>query len=237
MIAETVRIPVPGGRLQGTLAYPADQPPSRTIVLAGPHPLLGGDMQNNVLVGLEAQLVVAGSATLRFNYAGVGESDGPDALSIEQLNAFLATSHMADETRRHEDLAAALHFATSTVGQDVPLAIIGYSFGCAVISAWLEHDLSATSRLDPQAIVCIAPTIGRHDYGGMSASSVPKLVLASRDDFATPSDVLREAVSSWTEPKRLVLAELDDHFFRGCEAWLSGQIVPFLETTGRVTNP
>lgn len=220
-VAECVRIPAREGELEGILAYASDRDPWARVLLVGPHPLLGGDMQNNVMIALEAMLVGTGAATLRFNYAGVGASDGPPQTDASRLDNFWQTSHVDDEPDRWNDLKAAAEFLESAVNTTTPLAVAGYSFGCSVIARWIENAGTA------DAIVCIAPTIGRHEYRGLADSAIHKLVLASRNDFATDSETLTAAVSQWHGRNRIEMADLDDHFFRGCEPWLADRIVPF----------
>ena len=292
MISENISIPSSHGPLEGVLAYPADRLPWFAVVMAGPHPLLGGDMNNNVLLGLENELVARGGATLRFNYAGVGNSAGPPLLEVDQIDAFLATSRLADEPQRRHDLSAAVDTMRSTLGPEVPLLLVGYSFGCAVIAWWFAGgapvrlpEAPARARQSPpdsnrpmrrrpaaespglsssvqpvqfspaagapstpphrqtaeppiaslpasgeeacRGVVCIAPTVGRHNYDGLARANVPRLVLASRNDFATSPELLQTELAGWCGPVCQQLAELDDHFFRGCEAWLAEQIVPF----------
>ena len=81
IVAECAQIPVPSGELEAELAYPAVDRAKRAIVIVGPHPLLGGDMQNNLVAALAERLAATGSMTLRFNYEGVGASSGPRMLT------------------------------------------------------------------------------------------------------------------------------------------------------------
>ena len=72
LVVESVRFSAGRYRLEGELAYPEAALPRGALVLAGPHPLLGGNMHNNVVRGLGDGLAQHGLATLRFNYRGVG---------------------------------------------------------------------------------------------------------------------------------------------------------------------
>jgi len=221
-VAECVRFSANDGEIEGVLAYGNDVQPWARVLLTGPHPLLGGDMNNNVMLAVESMLVEAGTATLRFNYAGVGDSDGPPQANASRLDDFWQTSHVDDEPDRWNDLKAAAEFLESAVHMSTPLAVVGYSFGCSVIAQWIANEGNAA------AIACIAPTVGRHDCQGLARSTIPKLILASRNDFATDAETLTAAVSQWQGRNTIELADLDDHFFRGCEQWLADRIVPFL---------
>ena len=120
-------------RLEGELTYAAG-PAVGAVAIAGPHPLLGGSMRNNVVRGLADGLARRGVATLRFNYRGVGNSDGPAADVAAHLAEFWATSHVADEPSYRHDFIAAAGFMRNTLGDRIPKALIGYSFGCSLLA-------------------------------------------------------------------------------------------------------
>jgi alpha/beta superfamily hydrolase len=81
VVVETVRFTAGAHRLEGELVYPEEQRPARAVVLAGPHPLLGGNMHNNVVRALGDGLARLGAATLRFNY----RSRRPTASELGEL--------------------------------------------------------------------------------------------------------------------------------------------------------
>jgi hypothetical protein len=99
----------PAGRLllEGELVYPEREPPSAGVVVAGPHPLLGGTMDNNVVAALTHGLAGHGLAVLRFNYRGTGDSDGLPVEAAVNLAEFWATSHVRDERSYRLDLVSA----------------------------------------------------------------------------------------------------------------------------------
>jgi thienamycin biosynthesis protein ThnN len=99
----------------------------------------------------------------------------------------------------------------------MPLFAVGYSFGCALLP-----------QAEWAALVLIAPTVSRHDYGRMQTANAPKLIIASEDDFATDAVTLRQWFEGLPEPKQLIQRRLDNHFFRGHESWLSEVIDGFL---------
>jgi len=67
------------------------------VVIAGPHPLLGGNMRNNVVRCLGDGLAEMGFLTLRFDYRGVGRSRGPQGDVTRHLAEFWKTSHAPGE--------------------------------------------------------------------------------------------------------------------------------------------
>ena len=72
----SVTLAGPAGALEGRLHLPEDGRPVAGVVVCHPHPLMGGDMNNNVVMGVCRELVGSGMAVLRFNFRGVGASAG-----------------------------------------------------------------------------------------------------------------------------------------------------------------
>jgi alpha/beta superfamily hydrolase len=213
---ESVRIACGAGDLEGELAY-ADSVPWGAAVIAGPHPLLGGGMHNNVVRGLGDGLAAHGLVTLRFNYRG----NRPDADRLNDLAAFWRTSRDPAEPAYQADLTAAVAYLRSVVGPDLPLALLGYSFGCTLLPPCVPP-----GKATP--VVLIAPTVGSHDYTSFAALRGPKLIVAPEDDFAADARRLMAWVDALPEPKTLLRPRRDGHFFRGHEAWLADTAADFL---------
>lgn len=224
LIVEDVSFRAGNYQLQGELAYPEGET-SGAAVLAGPHPLLGGNLDNNVVRGLGDGLAERGVTTLRFNYRGVGRSQGPPVDVTRHLAQFWRTSHVDDETDLWQDVQGAADFLREVVGPGHPLTLIGYSFGCVL----LPH-VRCTGP--PLGLVLIAPTVDRHDYRSFLSLPGAKLAISSEDDFATDAGRLRDWFDQLADPKRLILRPLDNHFFRGHEAWLAQVVFDFLQDHG-----
>lgn len=220
-VVEEVFFAAGAHRLHGELAYPETGSPEGAVVIAGPHPLLGGHMHNNVVRGLGDGLATQGTIALRFNYRGVGRSEGPDVDVVGNLAQFWATSHVSGEMEWWHDLASAASFMRQVARAELPLALIGYSFGCALLP-FLHRKQS------PAAYVLIAPTVAKHDYAAFIPLAAPKLVIASEDDFATDGEQLHSWYEKLRSSKRLVEKRLDNHFFRGHEEWLVKTVMDFL---------
>ena len=183
-VAEAVRFTAGPYRLEGELLYPEAVAPWGAVVVANPHPLLGGDMGNNVVRGLTDGLAERGLATLRFNYRGVGRSEGKPADVAVHLARFWETSHVSDELDLSRDLETAVSFLRGALPAGLPVAVVGYSFGCALLPR-----LQCVEELD--ALVLIAPTVAKHDYEPFRTVTRPLLVIAPEDDFATDAEELR----------------------------------------------
>jgi alpha/beta superfamily hydrolase len=111
---ERVSIPYKDRLLDGRLVYPESAAPIGRVVLAGPHPELGGHVGNNVVRGLSEGLADRGLIVLAFDYS----SNGTGADHAGEFRA--AVEEMEELT-----------------GSDQPLALVGYSYGCSVLQAAL----------------------------------------------------------------------------------------------------
>lgn len=159
-VVEEVRFHAGPYLLEGELAYAEDTPGTcGGVVIAGSHPLLGGNMHNNVVRGLGDGLAERGRVTLRFNYRGVGRSEGPRVDVARHVAEFWQTSHVAGEMDLWRDVQGATEFLQTAVGPGKPPALIGYSFGCALLS-------SVRMSEPPAALVLIAPPLGRPTMTG-----------------------------------------------------------------------
>ena len=224
---ERVQFPAGPYQLEGELAY-ADDADTLVggIIIAGSHPLLGGNMHNNVVRGLGDGLAERGWATLRFNYRGVGGSEGPRVDVARHMAEFWETSHVSGEHDLWQDVQAGAEFLRSILVSKRPLVLIGYSFGCSLLP-------SICSAGAPAALVLIAPPLSKHDYSDYATIRSPLLVILSSDDFTVEPARVREWFDPLPAPKELIQAKLDNHFFRGHEAWLVETVVRFLQEHAR----
>jgi uncharacterized protein len=225
-IVEEISFSSNGFRLHGELVYPENDRVIGAAVIAGPHPLLGGNMHNNVVRGIGDELARRQVVTLRFNYRGVGRSEGPRMDVIGNVAEFWKNSHVPDEMDLSHDVQGAIDYARQAAGPDLPLALIGYSFGCALLP---RVQLDACSP----TMILLAPTIAKHDYDSYLAVPNPKLVIASEDDFASDAVRLQNWFDALTPPKRLIQKRFDNHFFRGHETWLAETVFDFLRDQWR----
>jgi alpha/beta superfamily hydrolase len=221
LTVEAVRFRSCRWSLTGSLAYAVDHAPVAAALLAGPHPLLGGTMGNNVVRALGDGLARLGLVTLRFDYRGVGMSEGPITDASLSLAEFWQTSRTSEEGAFREDVVAAATFLRQATARSLPLALVGYSFGCSLLA-----DLAPPTSAAPRVLV--APTIGTHCYTAFSAVTAPKLVVAPRHDFASDEHRLEKWYEMLPESKSLIRPDRDGHFFRGHEDWLAETVGSFL---------
>lgn len=213
ILEETVSIPDGGESLTGILAYPFGGYPSRSALVVGPHPLMGGRLENNVVRHVGRGLAECGMLSLRFEFGGAG-------VSTEVMEAFWSTGQAPDDPLRADDAMAAWNWLAKQ--REGPVLLVGYSFGASLL-ADLVGDRTC-------GVVLIGPTLAQHDYDRLASESVPKLVITADNDFATPLDVTREWFEAAAPPKKLVVVPDAEHFYRGQEARLVEEIMQWLPT-------
>lgn len=174
----------------GTLAGIAHLPqeiPCAIAVVAHPLPTMGGNMDNKVAVTLAKTFAELGCVAFRFNFRGVGESEG------QFTGGDGETQDMIDITR----------YAQEQFGEELPLLLAGFSFGGYVAARAALH-------LKPQHLVLAAPAVGRF---AMPAVSPDTLVIHGEHDDVVP---LADALD-WARPQHLPIVVLPqaEHFFHG----------------------
>lgn len=146
--AHRERIEGAAGAIEIAATMPAS--PGAIAVIAHPHPLHGGTMDNKVVTTLARALAEAGAATFRFNFRGVGASGG-----------------VHDEGRGEaDDLLAVVAHAEKAAGE-LPLWLAGFSFGGGVA-------LRASGRLGFAQLVLVAPALRRITGQGLGEPPDPK---------------------------------------------------------------
>lgn len=179
--------------LEAALDEPDD--PKAVLVLCHPHPQMGGTMNAPLLLALRDDLVRRGWAVLRFNFRGIGASEGVAGTGVDEV---------ADAG------GAALHAAETFGG--LPRAIAGWSFGAAVAIRLAATDPSFTG------CAAIAPAVDANPgiTAGLPAPAeldfrVPLLVVVGVND----KQVSPEACAAWgrTAGAEVVEVRGANHFF------------------------
>ncbi len=205
MKEESVNIPSGELTLEGLIARPAGGAVAPAAVVCHPHPLYGGSMHNNVVEAILDALWQRGFATLRFNFRGVGASEGEHSGGVGE----------------GDDAKAALRFLLAQPGIATEGATMaGYSFGAAVAMR------SGAELKEVATIAAIALPVGMGDFSS-SAKSGKKIVLVAgdHDSYCPKQDITELAEAS---AARLKLLEGADHFFSGYEGLLTKALVELL---------
>lgn len=213
ILEESVTIPAPGGALPGVLAYPLAAAAQQAALVVGPHPLMGGRLDNNVVRGVARGLAEHGLATLRFAYGGAGPTP-------EGMDAFWRTGHAPEDSARESDARAALAFLQGTIPQ--PVVLIGYSFGTSLLAGLI-------SACSARHAVLIGPTLAQHAHTALQHASAARLLITADNDFATPLTVTRAWFNQCTGAKRLVVIPAAEHFYVGAEERLVREIHAWIQ--------
>ena len=161
------------------------------VVITHPHPLYGGDMHNNVVHALSRVYCQNRYTSLRFNFRGVGNSQGSHDNGIgEQADVHAAVSYLADLGIERIDLS-------------------GYSFG-----AWVNA-LSSINEPRLANMIMVSPPLAFIDFGTISdLGSLGLIVTGSRDDIAPP-DLIEKAYQGWNADAQFEVINGADHFYAG----------------------
>jgi alpha/beta superfamily hydrolase len=194
MREEKVFIPSGTIQLEGLLIFQEVLPVKGGVILCHPHPQYGGDMHNPVIKTAMDAASQEGFSTLRFNFRGVGESEGSYGNGIGEM----------------EDVKAAIDYLCTKQNDSCgTLILVGYSFG-----AWIGLSVGAQdSRV--KGMVAIAPPLETLDLRFLKGCKKRKLIIAGSQDFVCPSALLDEWYEQLEEPKSLAIIQDADHFFFG----------------------
>lgn len=203
--ADTLLLPGPAGRIETLAAVPAAGP-SGIAVVCHPHPLHGGALTNKVTYTLASCALKAGYATARFNFRGVGKSEG---------------THDAGRGETDDTLAVVAWLRQQLPG--LPLLLAGFSFGAFV-------SLKAAAQAAPTVQVSIAPPFKY--FAGEPLPPRPPgawLVVHGRDDEVVDFEETRVVLERYAPPPELVVPDGVGHFFHGRLDELGRAVGPFLE--------
>jgi alpha/beta superfamily hydrolase len=197
-------------QLEGKLTIPRGRGPFPAVILCHPHPLYGGDMDNNVIRTLAQALAGASLASLRFNFRGVGGSQGQ-------------YGHGRGE---RQDVGAAISFVSALDDVDAGrLGLAGYSAGAGFALPVGADDGHV------KALVAVSPPLAMLDFGFLTDCLKPKLlILGSRDDLI-PAGNFIEFCRSLPEPTEYEIVAGADHFWWGYESNLAARVAAFFTAT------
>ena len=181
----------PAGRLEAILDEPAS-PARAAVVFAHPHPQFGGTMHTKVVYQGAKAFSRIGCATLRFNFRGVGASDG----------AWDEGRGEMDDFRAALDVMRARH-------PRLPLWAAGMSFGAWIALAVGAEDDRVTTLLG------VAPPLSRYDFEKVKTSAKPKFFIQGERDEICPLKEMYAFYSQCSDPKELVVIDAADHLFDG----------------------
>jgi uncharacterized protein len=196
----------PAGRLEAILSLPETAPVAAAIVCHA-HPLRGGMMHFNVVFRAAKALQSAGLAALRFNFRGVGRSEG-------------AHDHGAGE---QEDARAAL-FEMEDRFPGLPLVLGGFSFGSMVALRVAARDARVRA-----AFALGYPVSLEADRAHLAAITRPRLFVQGEHDEFGPGEALRALADRLPPPRDVVVIPHTGHFFEGRLDAVQGAVAEWAE--------
>jgi alpha/beta superfamily hydrolase len=178
----------------------------RGVVITHPHPLYGGTMRNPVVKAIQVAYQLNGYATLRFDFRGVGGSQGS----------------FDDGIGEQDDVRAAIASLQAKGVDTVDLA--GYSFG-----AWVNAGRVAAGGLAIASMLMVSPPVGFIGFENIGTLSCLKwVVTGSRDDIA-PAAQIRDLLLVWNPNAQFEIIDGCDHFYTGYLDKLQSILTSFLQ--------
>jgi alpha/beta superfamily hydrolase len=196
----------PAGRLEGLLGN--ESAAENGVVLAlHPHPLFGGSMHNNVVETIVRAGQSCGLATLRFNFRGVGRSEGDFSGGAGEL----------------DDMGAALGFLKQgfKIGTRV---LAGYSFGAVIALAYCYRQEHKADHL-----VLVSPPPSLLPEGVSLEADVLRTIIVGEEDEMAPLEELKSRVTISRQEEFIEVIPGTDHFFGGMEDDLEARLIGVLE--------
>ncbi len=187
--------------LEGLL-YPA--PGNRGVVITHPHSLYGGSMHNTVVETLARVYQQHGYTTLRFNFRGVGASQG----------------RYDDGEGEQQDVKAALDYLIAQGNTALDLA--GYSFG-----AWVNA-LAYAAQERAQRLIMVSPPVDLLDFHPVRALPKLKLVITGSYDTFAPPTAIAVLLPQWNKAAQLEIIRGADHFYGVHSRALAATLEAFL---------
>ena len=210
----------PSGRLEGR--YQAGKEKNAPIaIILHPHPRFGGTMNNQIVYQLFYMFVERGFTTLRFNFRGIGRSQGEFDHGTGELS----------------DAASALDWVQSLHPDSKQTWVAGYSFG-----SWIGMQL-LMRRPEIEGFMSIAPQPNSYDFSFLAPCPSSGLIIhGTKDKVAPPRDV-QTLVEKLKTQKGIIITqkimEEANHFFTDCSDELIAECADYLDRrlAGELSDP
>ncbi|MBA4757319.1 alpha/beta hydrolase [Sphingosinicella sp.] len=177
-----VIFPGPEGRLEGRY-QPGNKPRSPVAILLHPHPQGGGTMNNAIVQAMYQSFVRRGFATLRFNFRGVGRSQGTFDQGVGELS----------------DAASALDWLQQ-FNPEAPVTWVGgFSFG-----AWIGMQL-LMRRPEIKGFISVAPPANMYDFGFLAPCPSSGLIVQGLADEVVAHGAVQKLVDKLKTQKHITI--------------------------------
>ncbi|WP_347888763.1 alpha/beta family hydrolase [Nitrosomonas europaea] len=182
----------PAGRLETVVTLPEGAPRGLAIV-AHPHPLYQGSMDNKIVYILSRAFIEQQYITVKFNFRGVGASEGSYAEGKGEIEDVVAVTQ-------------AMREQYDSGPEPLPLTLAGFSFGGAV-------QAHVAQQLKPSRLVLVAPSVERLQAPPVVDHARHILIIQGDQDTIVPL----QSVLNWAAPQTLPVTVIPgaEHFFHG----------------------
>jgi hypothetical protein len=192
--------------LEGILATPQGAGPFPAVIVCHPHPLYGGSMDNNVVCALSETLTQVSFASFRFNFRGVGRSQGEFGQGIGE----------------QADVEAAISFVSKLEEVDRNrIGLAGYSAGAGFALPVAADD----ARI--RALAAVSPPLNMFDFEFLKSCPKPKFLISGDKDDLISAEQFLEFCGNLPEPKECETIEGADHFWSAYESHLAARVTTF----------
>ena len=181
------------GRIEAAHDKIKDANLNKVAIICHPHPLYQGTMHNKVVTTLARAMKSCSIESFRFNYRGVGDSQGEYGEGFGEL----------------EDLLSVYEWVKANTSAK-EIILCGFSFGGAIAYMGIE-------KMDiVSSLITIAPAVDRFDLSGYSAPIKRWLVVQGTDDDTVNPQSVFDFIAS-QDDTNLTLVKMDEvgHFFHG----------------------
>jgi alpha/beta superfamily hydrolase len=168
---------------------------AKVMIICHPHPQFGGTMDNKVVTTIARAARASGFATVRFNFRGVGKSQG-----------------VYDEGRGEQsDLVTVLNWVLQQEPQ-AEIVLAGFSFGAWIVTEVACQQVPTSAML--RGLYLVAPPVQYPAFAALHPHCSVAVIQGDRDDVVNMIDVKKWVDSRRKQPDwRLIQGA--DHFFHG----------------------
>lgn len=196
----------PSGMIEALSTYPQEKNSNTVGLICHPHPLHGGSMNNKVVHTVSRAFHHCGYATLRFNYRGVGASEGEYGNYSGEIDDALS-------------IIKWIHH----VLPNYKVVLSGFSFGAYVATSVSKH-------IKSKALITVAPAVNHKDFRTLLPINCPWLIIHGDKDELVPIQAIKEFHTLIQEPHEFKILHNSDHFFHHNLIQLRTQIEEYLNT-------
>ncbi len=202
-------IPGKAGTIEAKLQIPEQETsskmPKAIAICCHPHPLFGGAMTNKVVHTICKTFTRMGIVALRFNFRGVGKSEGSHDKGIGECEDLLELCQLLKESWPEQELWLA-----------------GFSFG-----SWVS--VSCARDAGAKQLLSIAPPVQYFDFNHEQTPDCPWLVLMGEEDEIVDPSSVYQWIESQPNPPALIKIPGTGHFFHGKIARISKILKQYYE--------